>query len=39
MNHHYTHIERKVSLQYAIRLASDPSKPAYESKKDDKDQE
>ena len=29
MNHHYTHEERN-SLQYAIRLAANPSNPAHE---------
>ena len=29
MNHHYTH-EEKLSLQYAIRLAANPSNPARE---------
>ena len=30
MNHHYTHEERNLSLQYAIRLAANPSNPAHE---------
>ena len=30
MNHHYTHEEKKLSLQYAIRLAANPSNPAHE---------
>ena len=31
MNHHYAHEERKkLSLQYAIRLAANPSNPAHE---------
>ena len=29
MNHHYTHV-KKLSLQYAIRLAANPSNPAHE---------
>ena len=29
MNHHYTHEEKKLSLQYAIRLAANPSNPAH----------
>ena len=29
INHHYTHEERN-SLQYAIRLAANPSNPAHE---------
>ena len=30
MNHHYTHDEKKLSLQYAIKLAANPSNPAHD---------
>ena len=33
MSHRYGYAEKKLSLQYAIRLAANPSNPAFEKKK------